>query len=149
MNKITYNQADICDVEPIYRFCKQLIDDYEDTESIDYDKVLEWVRRKIEKFIDEYTKVCLSGETVGYYRFYRNGDGEYEIDDLYVFPEYRNRGIGTEIIKKCCSSVNASVMLYVFIGNEGAVALYQRLGFEIVRTVNGTRYVMRRSAKTC
>lgn len=95
----------------------------------------------------EYTAVYVSDEKVGYYHFFQNEDGEYEIDDLYIFPEYRNRGIGTEIIKKCCSSVNVPVMLYVFIRNENAVTLYQSLGFEIVRTVNGSRYVMIRAAK--
>ncbi len=141
---ITYEKAEICDIERIYCLCKQLIDDYENIDRIDYEKVMKWVRRKIESSIDEYTAVYVSGEKAGYYHFYQNEDGEYEIDDLYIFSEYQNRGIGTEIIKKCCSSVNAPVMLYVFVKNEKAVALYQRLGFKVIRTVNGSRYVMRR-----
>lgn len=141
---ITYEKAGACDIEPIYCLCRQLIDDYENIESIDYDKVLKWVRRKIESSIDEYNAVFADGRKAGYYRFYRNEDGEYEIDDLYIFREYRNRGIGTEIIKKCCLSADAPVTLYVFIRNERAAALYRRLGFEIVQTVNGSRYVMRK-----
>ncbi len=141
---ITYQTATVCDIEPIYRLCKQLIDDYENLESIDYDKVLKWVRKKIESSIDEYTAVFVSGEKAGYYRFYQNEEGQHELDDLYIFPEYRNRGIGTEIIQKCCLSVNAPVMLYVFIKNEKAVALYKRLGFEIIRTVNNSRYIMKK-----
>lgn len=140
---IACENASLCDIEQIYRLCKGLIDDYENIDSIDYAKVLKWVRRKIESSVGEYTAVFVSGVKVGYYHFYQNETGEYELDDLYIFPEYQNRGIGTEIVKKCCSSVNAPVMLYVFIKNEKAVKLYQRLGFEIVRTVNGSRYVMR------
>lgn len=140
----TYEKATVCDIEPIYRLCKQLIDDYENMDSIDYDRVLKWVRRKLEKSIDEYTAVFVSGAKVGYYHFYQNEDGEYEIDDLYIFPEYQKHGIGSTVIQKCCSSVNAPVMLYVFIKNEKAVALYQRLGFEIIQTVNGSRYIMRK-----
>ena len=141
---ITYEKATACDVEPIYRLCKQLIDDYENMDSIDYDKVLKWVRRKIEISIDAYTAVFVSGEKVGYYHFYQNEDGEHELDDLYIFPQYQNQGIGSEVIQKCSSSVKTPVMLYVFIKNEKAVALYKRLGFEIIRTVNGSRYVMRK-----
>lgn len=141
---IVYKKVASCDIEPIYCLCKQLIDDYENTDGIDYDRVLKWVRRKIENSIGEYTAVFASGEKAGYYHFYRNEAGEYEIDDLYILPEYRNQGIGSEVIQKCCLLVNAPVMLYVFIKNEKAVALYQRLGFEIMRTVNGSRYVMRR-----
>lgn len=138
----TYEKASACDIEPIYNLCKQLIDDYENTDSIDYGKVLNWVRRKIEKSIDEYTAVFASGEKAGYYHFYQNEAGEYEIDDLYIFPQYRNQGIGSGIIKKCCSAVSAPVTLYVFSKNKKAVALYKKLGFEVVRTVNSSRYFM-------
>lgn len=34
-------------------------------------------------------------------------------------------------------------MLYVFIENKRAVSLYERSGFEIAETVNGSRYIMR------
>lgn len=145
---ITYEKATISDIECIYQLCKGLIDDYENIGSIDYDKVLKWVHRKIESSIDEYNVVFVSGEKAGYYHFYLNRNGEYELDDLYIFPKYRNRKIGTEIIKRCCSSVNTSVLLYVFINNKKAVELYQRLGFEIVETVNDTRYLMRKRKMT-
>ena len=143
--KITYDNATSVDVECIYQFCKQLIDKYEDVASIDYDKVLLWVRRKIETSIDEYTTIFADGKKAGYYRFFKNSDGEYELDDLYIFPEFQDKGIGTAVIKKCCSSVGEPVMLYVFIKNHRAVALYKRLGFEVVETVGGTRYIMKKS----
>lgn len=140
---ITYEKATTCDIEPIYALCKQLIDDYEDIDSIDYDKVLKWVHRKIETFIETYYTVVVKGEKVGYYRFFKNQDGEYEIDDLYIFQKYRNCGIGSEVIKKCISSVSGPILLYVFVKNKKAVSLYKRHGFKIVQTVNGTRYIMR------
>ncbi len=141
-----YKCADLTDVEQIFRFNKRLIDDYEDVEKIDYEKVLAWVRRKIEKSIEEYTTVYENDEKVGYYHFYKNQDGEYELDDLYIFPKYRNKGIGSGIIEKCCSSVDEAVMLYVFIKNERAVALYKRLGFTVVEEVSGSRYIMKRES---
>ena len=72
------------------------------------------------------------------------GNGEYELDDLYVFSEFQNRGIGTAIIEKCCASVEEPVVLYVFIKNKKAVLLYEKLGFEIAETIKDSRYVMKR-----
>ena len=62
---------------------------------------------------------------------------------MYVFLEFQNQGIGSGVIKKCCASVNAPVILYVFINNQRAVSLYKRLGFDIAETINGSRYIMR------
>ena len=140
---ITYDTAKIEDIDHIYQLCKQLIDDYENIDSIDYDRVLKWVHKKIEKSIDEYTVIYVDNKKAGYYHFYKNEDGEYEIDDLYIFSKFQNKGIGLEVIKKCCSSVNEPIMLYVFIKNQRAVSLYKRLGFEVVKTVNDSRYIMK------
>ena len=142
--KLTYCKATAGDSERIYQLCKQLIDDYEDVDGIDYAAVLNWVRKKTERCIDEYTVIYADGRKAGYYRFYKNGDGIYEIDDLYVFDEFQNQGIGSEIIRLCCDSVNEPVMLYVFIKNKRAVSLYERLGFEVVETVVNSRYIMKR-----
>lgn len=141
---ITYQPATAADITPIYELCEKLIQDYEQLEKINLPLVMDWVRRKLEKSIGEYTAVCADGEKAGYYHFYRNADGLYEIDDLYVLPPFRNRGIGTGVINRCCASVQEPVMLYVFIKNQRAVSLYQRLGFRIVETVRGSRYIMRK-----
>lgn len=140
--KLTFRKATADDSERIYQLCKRLIDAYEDVCRIDYDSVLKWVRKKTERCIDEYTVIYADGMKAGYYRFYKNGDGVYEIDDLYVFDEFQNQGIGSEVIRTCCESVNEPVILYVFINNKRAVSLYERLGFEVVETVGESRYIM-------
>ena len=140
---VTYDKATIGDIEKIYKLCRQLIDDYENIDSIDYDRVLQWVHKKIEKSIDKYTVIYVDDKKAGYYHFYKNEDEEYEIDDLYILSEYQNQGIGSQIIQKCCALIDEPVMLYVFIKNQRAVSLYKRLGFEIVRTVNNSRYIMK------
>jgi ribosomal protein S18 acetylase RimI-like enzyme len=139
---LTYKQATPSDVDHIYKLCVQLIEKYEDLESIDFPKVIKWVREKIEQAISQYTVIYKQGQKAGYYRFYLNDDGNYEIDDLYIFPEFQNQGIGSEIMNKCCASVSAPVMLYVFIANERAVALYKRLGFKVAKTIHCSRYIM-------
>ena len=131
------------DIETLYEFNRELIEKYEDPGSIDLQEVLAWVRRKLEKKLGEYVRVTADGSPAGYYRFCRP-DGECEIDDLYILPGYRGKGIGTAVVEKCCSEADGPVMLYVFVKNEKAVALYRRLGFEVAETVGETRYIMRR-----
>lgn len=131
------------DVETLYGFNRELIEKYEDPANIDLGEVLAWVRRKLEKRLGEYVRVTANGRLAGFYRFCTT-DGEPEIDDLYIFPEYRGLGIGSAVVEKCCAEAGGPVMLYVFAKNERAVALYRRLGFEITERVGGTRYIMRR-----
>ena len=141
--ELNYVRASGADVEAIFALSKALIDRYEDVESIDYDKVLQWVRRKIDAQIGEYQRVLMDGDLAGYVHFHPDGE-RMELDDLYILPEYRGRGIGTAVVEKCCAETEKPVYLYVFRRNEGAVRLYRRLGFEIVQEVGGSRYIMQR-----
>ena len=92
---ITYDKAKIEDFECIYQFNKQQIDDYEIIENIDYDRVLTWIRKKIENCFNEYTTIYVDGKKAGYYHFNKNENEEYDIDDLYIFPKFQNKGIGS------------------------------------------------------
>lgn len=139
--RLSYQLALPEDVDTIFRFNKDLIDRYENIQDISYDDVLGWVRRKIEKAIHTYTRIYADGVHVGFYRFVANEE-KMELDDLYIFPEFQSRGIGTCVIEKCCVETEKPVMLYVFIRNTGAWQLYQRLGFEIRENIRGSRYIM-------
>ena len=143
--ELLFKPASIDDIEAIYLLCKNLIDKYEDKSVIDYQKVLLWVKNKIEKRISEYQAIYYQGNRAGYVHCFINEDGIYEIDDLYIFDEFQNKTIGTTVIKQICEKCDHDVMLYVFIKNKRAVSLYRRLGFEIVKTINNTRYIMVKS----
>ncbi len=50
-----------------------------------------------------------------------------------VLPEYRGRGIGTALMKACEEQLGIpTIRLSVRLSNEGAVRLYQRLGYQRV-----------------
>lgn len=67
-----------------------------------------------------------------------------ELDDLYIIPELRSKGIGTAIVKKCFEESDGTIFLYVFAKNVRAIALYEKLGFKIVKNIRDTRYIMER-----
>ena len=143
--ELTFRKAENEDAERIFQFNKELILQYETLEEINLDYVLSWVQKKISSRIDKYTVICAEGRKAGYYHFFRNEEGELELDDLYIFPEFRNQGIGSVVIKKCCTSVKEPVMLYVFTRNKGAVSLYRRMGFLVTETIKDSRLIMKRT----
>ena len=143
--ELTFRKAENEDAERIFQFNKELILQYETLEEINLDYVLSWVQKKISSRIDEYTVICAEGRKAGYYHFFRNEEGKLELDDLYIFPEFRNQGIGSVVIKKCCTSVKEPVMLYVFVQNQGAVSLYKRMGFQVTETIKDSRLIMKRT----
>ena len=139
--RITYCPALPEDADVLYGLCKQLIDDYEDTASIEYDKVLAWVKGKIERTIGAYTRVLADGSLAGWYCLDKDSG---ELDDFYILPAFRGKGIGTRVLETCIAESEKPVWLYVFRKNVRAIALYRRMGFTIREEVGTTRYIMER-----
>ena len=135
---LQFEIADVSDVSAIFSQAKELIDRYEDISSIDYDKVLAWVKKKIETHISEYRCVWKAGRKVAYYRLCEDG----ELDDLYVLPAFQGQGIGSEILKRCIAESKADMYLYVFRDNVRAITFYERFGFTIHESVGHTRFIM-------
>ena len=138
--QLTYEPARPEDAPVIFGFAKELIEAYETDPKLDLDMALGWTKRKIEKRIGEYTRVLRDGQTVAYYRFVPDGD-RMELDDLYVLPAWRNRGIGTAILRRCLAQ-GKPIYFYVFTGNVRAVALYEREGFRKAEDVSPSRMIM-------
>lgn len=62
------------------------------------------------------------------------------LNELYILPDFRRRGIATELIKHCLTllkniSGKEQIELHVNSDNLQAVKLYQKLGFSQVATV--------------
>ncbi len=138
--QLIYEPARPEDAPVIFGFAKELIERYETDPGLDLDMALGWTRRKIEKKIDEYTRVLCNGAVAAYYRLAPDGE-RLELDDLYVLPAFRGRGIGTSILRRCLA-LGKPVYFYVFTGNTRAIALYEREGFQKVEDVSLTRCIM-------
>lgn len=59
------------------------------------------------------------------------------INDLFVLPKYRRKGIGSKLVVDCLKKMESgdvdSVRINLVSGNESALALYQKVGFEVYR----------------
>lgn len=141
---LCYEPACQEDLEPLFQLNKQLIEQYEDLSSIDYPRVLAWVRRNLQRNLSGVTRVLRDGILVGYFCLCREDD-KLELDSLFVLPPFRGQGIGTEILRKCLREADVPVFLFVFRENTRAAALYRRMGFRIVKEAGKTRYIMENS----
>lgn len=141
--EIAYIRATDEDVQPIFELCQSLIDDYEDISSIDYCKVLAWVKKKIQTNISKYTAITLDGDIIGYYCLDKQEE-KWELDDFYILPAYRGKGIGSAVLNAICNNTDGRIFLYVFRKNNRAISLYKRFGFETVKEVSDTRQIMER-----
>ena len=84
------------------------------------------------------------GTVAGYYHLIPGAE-KTELDDFYILPPYRGRGIGTRALKDCIQRAAGPLFLYVFSRNAGAIRLYERMGFQITETVGETRCIMERN----
>ncbi|MFC7371610.1 GNAT family N-acetyltransferase [Fictibacillus iocasae] len=100
-----------------------------------------------EKTENHYLKnIVVEGETIGYlwYAVHKEQQPNYAyLYEIFVSAEHRGRGFGKQVMTLFMQEVKAlgidDVWLHVFGHNNGALKLYQQLGFEI------TDYNMRAS----
>ena len=142
--ELSYETAQKADIDLIFQLSRNQVEQYEDTQAIDLEQVLLWVRQKISDHINSYTRILYRGQLAGFYRFIPCEE-EMELDDFYVLPAFRGMGIGSQVLRRCCQ-VHSPIMLYVFTRNCRAIALYRRFGFQIAEKVGTTRIIMRRVA---
>lgn len=147
--EIIFKNATSSDVDRIFELNKKLINDYETNMNLDFDKIFDWVGRKIKNNIESYKCIYFNGTKAGYFFLHNEGE-KLELDDLFIFEEFQGKGIGTrvlEYIDSIAREQNKDVLLYVFIKNHRAVNLYLRNGFEIVENAHNSRYVMNKRVK--
>ncbi|MDR0521109.1 MAG: GNAT family N-acetyltransferase [Planctomycetaceae bacterium] len=135
MSAIVIRQAGKEDAPLVLQFIKELAE-YEhlsDSVAMTADILADWIeQRKIEVLLAEY-----SGQPAGFVLFYRvyatfrARPGLY-IEDLFVMPEFRKRGIGTRLFcesariaaESNCCRIDWQVLHW----NQKSIAFYEKLG---------------------
>ena len=120
--------------DTIYMYTKDLSED-------EKNKINEYVTNSVSEMFKDYYNIVFDDKIIGSILLKDIQEGKL-IDEIYIEKEFRNNGIGTDIIMKVVKkSNNKNIYLWVYKENIKAVSLYKRLGFKIIDETE-SRYYM-------
>jgi ribosomal protein S18 acetylase RimI-like enzyme len=70
---------------------------------------------------------------------------DFDLNKLYILPQYQNRGIGSYVLHQVISRARAKkrpLRLSVLVVNRAARRLYERLGFSVIRSTHERHYLV-------
>ena len=117
----------------IYMYSKDLAED-------ERNKIDEYVITSVNEMFKDYYNIIIDDKIIGSILLKDMPQGKL-LDEIYLEKEFRNTGIGTDIIRKMLKK-NRNIYLWVYKENSKAVLLYKRLGFIIVDETD-SRYYMK------
>lgn len=110
------------------------------------ENITEYVITSVNEMFKDYYNIVLDDKIIGSILIKDIKEGKL-LDEIYIEKEFRNNGIGTDIIMKVVKeSDNKNIYLWVYKENTKAVSLYKRLGFKIIDETE-SRYYMEYNVK--
>ena len=99
-----------------------------------------YVNESLPSIITDYQNIIYNEKVIGslLIRTIENG---FLLDEIYIEKEYRNKKIGSSIIKDFLLKSERNFYLWVYKSNTKAIKLYKSLGFNIIEETK-TRYYM-------
>ena len=120
-------------LDTILQYAKNLDDN-------ELQKIKKYIDTNILKQLQNYKLIITKGKVIGSLLVVKHKDG-YLLDEIYLEENFRNKGIGTNIIKNILIEKNI-VYLWTYKDNIKAIKLYLKFGFEIKEETE-TRYFMK------
>ena len=131
------------DIDRLVEYKKKIIFEYaKDLSEEEINEINNYVNKEVKKLIKDYFNIIVDNKIVGSLLLTKKDDGIL-LDEIYIEEKYRNKGIGTNIIKEVISNNNI-IYLWVYKENISAISLYKKLGFNVIKETE-TRYYMKYS----
>ena len=133
--------ANVHDKELLINYKLSTILEYaKDLSKDEAQRIYDYVKTSVSELLSAYKIVEVDGVCVGSFLVIEYEDGAM-LDEIYIDYDYRNKGMGTDIIKNVLGK-HSVVYLWVYKNNERARKLYQELGFVLEKETE-TRYFMK------
>lgn len=137
-----FEQANYKDLERIKKYKLTTIFEYaKDLSQQEINKINNYVDIEVSKQINDYKNIIYNGIVIGSV-LVRSIDNGLLIDEIFIENEYRNKGIGTSIIKNILSNRKQNIYLWVYKDNIKAIKLYKKLGFTILEKTDSRYYMI-------
>ena len=104
-------------------------------------KIINYVNKNVPNDINSYKIITINDKKIGCLLLKTYEDGTM-IDELYLEEDYRNKGIGTNILNQIIKTHN-KLYLWVYKENKKAIKLYKKLNFK-TKEETKTRILMER-----
>ena len=107
----------------------------------EYNKISNYVKNKTPKMLDD-TRIIMynNDQPIGMIIAYQK-EQDWFIDDIFLIPEFRHKGIGRMILENEIAS-HDQLALWVYKSNIHAISLYESLGFKVEESIK-ERQMMR------
>lgn len=129
------------DIRRLIRYKKDIIYMYsKDLAEDERNKIDEYVITSVNEMFKDYYNIIIDDKIIGSILLKDMPQGKL-LDEIYLEKDFRNTGIGTDIIRKMLKK-NRNIYLWVYKENKKAISLYKRLGFIIVDETD-SRYYMK------
>ena len=135
------------DIPRLIKYKKDIIHMYnKDLSEDEKNKINEYVTNSVSEMFKDYYNIIIDDKIIGSVCI-KDLENAKLLDEIYLEKEFRNNGIGTDIIMKLLKeSNNKNIYLWVYKENSKAVSLYKRLGFKIIDETE-SRYYMEYNVK--
>lgn len=133
--------ATINDLERIkYYKLKTIVEYSKNLSEEEMTKIDNYISESIPTLIKEYKNIIYNKKIIGSILIRKIDDGLL-LDEIFIEKEYRNKGIGSSIIKNYILNNDYNIYLWVYKDNIKSFNLYKKLGFKINEETD-SRYYM-------
>lgn len=140
-NRYILVKASKKDIPRLIKYKKNIIYMYsKDLSKEEKEKIDDYIFNSVNESLKDYLNIVINDKIIGSILITDLKEGKL-LDEIYLEKEFRNTGIGTDIIRKMLEK-NKNIYLWVYKENEKAISLYNRLGFIIVDETD-SRYYMK------